>query len=209
MSADDEREEAPLEGEEPRFLEGFFLISEVELMDPNFYRTVVLLVKHDEEGAFGLVVNRRSNVTLKEVLDGFEDEPAKDLPIHVGGPVQQEYLFALHSGLPDELHSEHATAPADGVVFEPVTESVVGYLKEHWSNLPELDRPKIHLYAGYSGWGAGQLENELKAGAWVVLPASSDIVFYPDPAEGWRQALSRKGAFYKIVAETGFKPSMN
>ncbi len=195
--------------DEPQFLEGYFLISEVELMDPNFYRTVVLLVKHDEEGAFGLVVNRRSNVTLEEVLEGFEEGPAKDLPIHVGGPVQQEYLFALHSGFPDQLESEHSSAPAEGVVFEPVTESVVDYLKTAWPILPEADRPKIHLYAGYSGWGAGQLENELTAGAWVVLPASSDIVFYPDPAEGWRQALSRKGAFYKIVAETGFKPSMN
>lgn len=195
--------------DEPKYLEGYFLISEVELMDPNFYRTVVLLVKHDGEGAFGLVVNRRSNVTLQEVLEGFEDGPAKDLPIHVGGPVQQEYLFALHSGFPDQLESEHSSAPAEGVVFEPVTESVVDYLKTTWSMIPEADRPRIHLFAGYSGWGAGQLENELQAGAWVVLPASSDIVFYPDPSEGWRQALSRKGAFYKIVAETGFKPSMN
>lgn len=194
---------------EPRFLEGYFLISEVELLDPNFYRSVVLLVKHDEEGAFGLVVNRRSNVTLQDVLEGFEEGPAKDLPIHVGGPVQQEYLFALHGGFPDQFQSEHASAPAEGVVFEPVTETVIDFLKTQWAGLTESARPKIHLFAGYSGWGAGQLENELKSGAWVVLPASSDIVFYPDPSEGWRQALGRKGAFYKIVAETGFKPSMN
>lgn len=209
MSENDNKGFGQSNSEEPRFLEGYFLISEVELLDPNFYRSVVLLVKHDEEGAFGLVVNRRSNVTLEEVLEGFEEGPAKDLPIHVGGPVQQEYLFALHSGFPDQLQSEHASAPAEGVVFEPVTESVVDYLKNDWAALPDGQRPKIHLFAGYSGWGAGQLENELKSGAWVVLPASSDIVFYPDPSEGWRQALSRKGAFYKIVAETGFKPSMN
>lgn len=209
MSDHDEKNSSSSDSEEPRYLEGYFLISEVELMDPNFYRSVVLLVKHDDDGAFGLVVNRRSNVTLKEVLEGFEEGPAKDLPIHVGGPVQQEYLFALHSGFPDQLQSEHASAPADGVVFEPVTESVVDFLKHQWPNLPESERPRIHLFAGYSGWGGGQLENELKAGAWVVLRATSDIVFYPDPAEGWRQALSRKGAFYKIVAETGFKPSMN
>lgn len=193
----------------PKSLEGYFLISEVELMDPNFYRTVVLLVKHDEEGAFGLVVNRRSNVTLGELVDGFETSEARELPIHVGGPVQQEFLFALHSGFPDQLQSEHASTPTDGVVFEPVTESVVEYLKNEWVTLPKETRPKIHLFAGYSGWGAGQLEGELKESAWVILPASSDIVFYPNPAEGWRQALSRKGAFYKIVAETGFKPSMN
>jgi putative transcriptional regulator len=193
----------------PRFLTGYFLISEVELMDPNFYRSVVLLVKHDDEGAFGLVVNRRSNVTLGELVDGFDESEAKTIPIHVGGPVQQEFLFALHDGLPDQLTSDHASTPADGVVFEPVTESVIDYLREEWALLPPEARPKIHLFAGYSGWGAGQLEGELKASAWVLLQASSDIVFYPNPAEGWRQALSRKGPFYKIVAETGFKPSMN
>ncbi|HUZ17768.1 MAG TPA: YqgE/AlgH family protein [Spirochaetia bacterium] len=195
--------------EAPRFLEGYFLISEVELMDPNFYRTVVLLVKHDEEGAFGLVVNRRSNVTLGELVEGFEDSEARSLPIHVGGPVQQEFMFTLHSGLPDQLRSEHASTPSPGVVFEPVTESVVEYLRDEWITLPANERPKIHLFAGYSGWGAGQLEGELEAKAWVIMPATSDLVFYPNPAEGWRQALGRKGAFYKIVAETGFKPSMN
>lgn len=195
--------------ESPQFLRGHFLISEVELMDPNFFRTVVLLVSHDEEGAFGLVVNRKSEVTLKDLVEGVDDGAAGDLPIYVGGPVQQEYLFVIHSGLPESVSSGHESEAASGVIFEPATEPLISYLAEEWSALPAEDRPRLHLYAGYSGWGGGQLEHELEEEAWVVLKASGDIVFHPHPEQGWKDALSRKGPFYKIVAETGFKPSMN
>ncbi len=195
--------------ETPRYLGGHFLISEVELMDPNFFRTVVLLVSHDEEGAFGLVVNRKSEITLEDLMEGVSDTAAGDLPIFVGGPVQQEYLFVIHSGLPASVSSGHENEAAAGVIFEPATEPLITYLTEEWSELPVEDRPRLHLYAGYSGWGGGQLERELREEAWVVLKASGDIVFHPHPELGWKDALSRKGPFYKIVAETGFKPSMN
>ncbi len=193
----------------PESLEGYFIISEVELMDPNFFRTVVLIVTHNEDGAFGLVVTRRSEATLGDLVTGVEDTPAAGIPIYVGGPVQQEFLFVLHAGLPEGVTSEHASMPADGVVFEPVTEQFVTYLVTEWSVMEESDRPRVHLYAGYSGWGAGQLENEIEEGAWVHHKASADIVFHPNPAEGWRHALRKKGGLYQIVAETGFKPSMN
>jgi putative transcriptional regulator len=193
----------------PEFLGGYFLISEVELMDPNFFRTVVLLVSHDDEGAFGLVVNRKSDVALKDLVEGVEDTVAGDLPIFIGGPVQQEYLFVVHSGLPEAVSSGHESKAAEGVIFEPATERLIGYLNDEWSVLPDDDRPRIHLYAGYSGWGGGQLERELGEEAWLVLKASGDIVFHQNPEQGWKDALSRKGPFYRIVAETGFKPSMN
>ena len=195
--------------EQPRFLGGYFLISEVELVDPNFFRTVVLLVSHDDDGAFGLVVNRKSDVTLKDLIDGMDDSAAGELPIYIGGPVQQEYLFVVHSGLPEAAGSGHESEAAEGVIFEPATESLMNYLTTEWTDTPEPERPRLHLYAGYSGWGSGQLERELREQAWVVLQASGDIVFHDNPEEGWKDALSRKGPFYRIVAETGFKPSMN
>ncbi len=193
----------------PDSLEGHFLISETDLMDPNFFRTVVLITDHNENGAFGLVVNRKSTANLYDVLPGFTEDDAGAIPVYVGGPVQQEYLFVLHSGLPAGTQNEQAEHPAPGVVFEPATEPLVTYLQSEWPALPADDRPKLHLYAGYSGWGPGQLEEELRHGAWYVHKATADIVFHPDPEQGWRDALSRKGAIYRIIAETGYRPSIN
>lgn len=198
------------ESPEPMDLTGHFLMAETELQDPNFFRTVVLVVHHNEEGAFGLVVNRRSEVTIGEVLEGTEDTPVADMPVFVGGPVQQNYLFVLHSGLPTEFMSEHVIEPGEGIFFEPSFQHVADFLSSptYW-DLPEVSRPKIHVFAGYSGWGPGQLEEELEEEAWLVHPAQPDIVFHPNPEQGWKDAVSKKGSFYRIVAEMGFKPSNN
>ena len=75
--------------------------------------------------------------------------------------------------------------------------------------MPEDDRPIVRLYAGYSGWGPGQLEDEMKRSSWVILKASQKIVFDPDPAESWAQAFAGIGPLYQIILQTGFKPSMN
>lgn len=193
----------------PENLEGFFLISEVNLSDPHFQHTVVLMVNHDKDGALGLVVNRRLEVTLGDVIPDFKDTAPGKLPIYQGGPVQPQYLFTIHSGLPLELQSEHATSPLEHVTFEPGFQMLVDYLKGPWSELSAEQRPPVHLYAGYAGWSPGQLENELDNGAWIVRPAAAKHIFRADPEEGWREALGELGGLYKIVADTDFKPSMN
>ena len=192
-----------------RWLTGHFLISEVNLADPNFKRTVVLMVNHDADGAFGLVVNRRLDVTLGEVLPAFKDLSAGGLSLYQGGPVQPEYLFTVHSGLPRDLRGENTSSPVEHVTFEPDFGVLMEYLQGEWGELPESDRPPVHLYAGYAGWASNQLENELEQGAWVVRPAAAKHIFHPNPEEGWREALGELGGMYRIVAETGFKPSMN
>jgi putative transcriptional regulator len=195
---------------ERRELAGNFLMAETDLEDPNFFRTVVLIVHHNDEGAFGLVVNRRSEVTIGEVLEGIENTPMADMPVFVGGPVQQNYLFVLHSGLPVGFSSDHIIEPGPGIFFEPSFQHVADFVSSptYW-DLPEANRPSIHVFAGYSGWGPGQLEAELEESAWLVHPAQKDIVFHPHPEKGWRDAVSKKGSFYRIVAETGFRPSLN
>ena len=199
------------ESEEKRqeSLAGYFLISETELTDPNFYRTVVFMIEHNEEGAFGLVVNRLSAVHLGEVLEEAADSPVSEAAIYVGGPVEQQYLFTLHSGLPGAVSSEHAVEPAAGIHFEPFSHSILAYLTDEWADLSEEARPSIHIFAGYSGWAPGQLESELDRDAWFLHRATPDIVFRRDPEEGWKDALGKKGPFYQIVAETGYNPSMN
>ncbi len=209
MSKEDRSADNPSGRWFPENLAGYFLISSTDLNDPNFYRTVVLIVEHNSDGAFGLVVNRQSDVRLGTLLNELENSAAQDILVQIGGPLQQEYLFVLHAELPGYLTSEHATRPAEGVVFEPATEPLVEYLGSAWAGLPAVQRPPLRIYAGYSGWGPGQLETELQQDAWFVHPASAGIVFHPNPDAGWKDALGEKGAFYRIVADTGYMPSMN
>jgi putative transcriptional regulator len=195
--------------DEPRYLNGYFLVSDIDLRDPNFYRTVVLTVSHDDNGALGLVVNRPSPLSLGEMVEGLGKTPAAAIPVFVGGPVQQEILFCLHGELPGLAGDEDAMCPIDGVCFEPLTHEIVTYLEEEWSARDASSRGLVRLYAGYSGWGPGQLEDELKAGAWLVVKATPEITFHPEPAQGWADAFARKGPLSRIILQTGFKPSMN
>ncbi|WP_319475547.1 YqgE/AlgH family protein [Marispirochaeta aestuarii] len=190
-------------------LEGHFLISETELTDPNFIQTVVYLVEHNDNGALGFVVNRKSETALKDVIPEFTDSPAGELEVYLGGPVEQMFLFTLHSGLPGDKRSDAASSSLQGVILEPDFELIRRFLSEQWPDLNPEHRPEIRFYAGYAGWAPGQLENELRHGAWVVIPATPGIVFAPEPEESWRNALRKKGGIYWVVAETGFKPSMN
>jgi len=209
MSDKDRPPEDPSAGETREFLGGRFLVSEIALADPNFRQTVVLMISHDDKGAFGLVVNRPSPFTLGDVLDGLDDTPAHSIPVFIGGPVQQEILFLVHSPFPGHLSDEEAARPVPGVISEPATLPLIEYLKSDWGDIPSEDRPSVRVYAGYSGWGPGQLEGELKAEAWVVVNATRDMIFRADAAGAWEEAFAGKGPLYQIILQTGFKPSMN
>ncbi len=186
-------------------LAGNFLISETDLIDPNFFRTVVLITDHGEEGAFGLVVNRSAGVYMQDILPSFSGSSAGTIPVYVGGPVEQQYLFLLHDGLDGVDVPDPAVSPVPGVIFQPLTETIAEALNHHQN----LSKKNIHVFAGYSGWGPGQLEHEIEEDAWLTIPASPEIVFHPNPANGWKDAMSKKGDLYRIIAQTGFKPSMN
>jgi putative transcriptional regulator len=193
----------------PRDLGGSFLVSEINLKDPNFRRAVILMITHDENGAFGLVVNHPSAFTLGEIVEGLEETPAAALPVFIGGPVQQDVLFLLHEPIPGLPESPAAEQAVDGVISEPATQALVDYLVNDWSIRSEEERPMIRLFAGYSGWGPGQVEGELQAEAWIVVKATREIIFRPDAAGAWEEAFAGKGPLYRIILQTGFKPSMN
>lgn len=196
--------------EEFRSLKGYFLISETTMLDPNFKHTVVLLIEHNEEGAFGLIVNRKSQFKLIDLLPEFQNERGRQTSIFIGGPVQQEFLFAIHSPLLDKPISSTAMEVIPKVYFEPGFRNLENYFKdEYWNQLPLDDRPRIHLYVGYSGWGPGQLEREIREGSWILHPATEKIVFHPNPDEGWKDALRQKGGIYKIFADTNQDPFLN
>ena len=193
----------------PASLDGYFLVSETELVDPNFHRTVVLIVNHNEEGAFGLVLNRPAEASLGDLVEELAESDAGAATLFIGGPVEQHYLFTLHTGLPAEATSKYSSSPTEGIVFEPVFGSVEEYLQNEWPKHSPESRPSFNFYLGYAGWAPGQLENELEEGAWLVIPADSKIVFNDDPSDGWNAALIKKGGLYQIIAQTGFKPSLN
>ncbi|HMW61271.1 MAG TPA: YqgE/AlgH family protein, partial [Leptospiraceae bacterium] len=81
--------------------------------------------------------------------------------------------------------------------------------EENWNAIPADDRPRIHLYLGYSGWAPGQLEQEMDRGSWIIHPASAKIVFHENPEEGWANALRDKGGIYRVFADTNPDPGLN
>ena len=156
-------------------LQGSFLIASPHLGDGNFNRSVVLMVKHDEEGAFGLVLNRPTGNTVADVWKLVADDSSdRQDPIYLGGPVQGP-LMAVH-GL---------QAAAETEILEGV------YLSAHKDQLREVvaaEHARFRLFTGYSGWGAGQLEGELKAGGWLVGPATAELVFH-DKDDLWERVM--------------------
>jgi putative transcriptional regulator len=196
----------PVSPEEiPQYLRGYLLISETELRDPNFFRTVVYLLTHDANGAMGLVINRPSESRFANLAENMENSPFADYQVFIGGPVDQNYLFAMHSGFPGNIKSDGAIEASPGIVFEPD----FSVLTANYLSLDQNDDFELRFFAGYAGWAAGQLENELQRKDWVVLPASQELVFAEDSGRAWEQALSRKGGLYWLAAETGYKPSIN
>jgi len=160
-------------------LAGKLLIAIPYLHDINFYRTVVLLFQHSEDGASGVVLNRPSEVTVADVWSEVASTPShcQDL-VNIGGPVEGP-LIALHSSL---VWAE--TPVIDGV-----------YLSMGRENLNELvcqDVQSFKLFSGYSGWGPGQLESEIEQGGWLIHQADVDHVF--DSPEGlWKQVCAQVG----------------
>src|SRR3954469_9554489 len=144
--------------------QGQLLIATSPLQDPNFHRTVVLIVRDDENGTFGLVLNRPLETTVKEAIEGsMVGECAVDQPLHLGGPCE---------GLLTVLHSQAELGDAEvmpGVHFTQGRDMIERLL---------ADNPKPAKYfVGYSGWSAGQLDSEMESGAWILTPAEKTLVF--------------------------------
>ncbi len=177
-------------------LGGSLLIAGPALFDPNFRRTVILIGHHDDDGAVGVVLNR---ITEHEVADA-APPLAKLVPpgerLFVGGPVQPEAAVVLA----DFEQPERAEVLAFGSV---------GFLPQETDaeSLGPLRRARV--FAGYAGWGAGQLEAELEEGSWIVVPATTADVFTDDPERLWSAAVRRKGPEYELMATMPLDPSMN
>ncbi len=178
----------------PTSLSGQLLIASPSMAD-FFRRSVVLVVEHNDEGAFGLVLNRPSETTVGEAVPELAELIGPEHVLHVGGPVQPGAVTAV---------GEHAD-PGD---------STQARSWERWgwstSTSPPKGRPelsRVRVFAGYAGWGPGQLDDELEADAWIVEDAHPDDPF----SEGdlWAEVLSRKGGEFVLLARMPADPSVN
>lgn len=176
-------------------LQGKLLVSSPSLNDPNFRKTVVLIAHHDEEGAMGLVLSRPSDVQATEVVPALEGTPGAEGLVFVGGPVQPEAYMVLAEF--DDV--EQAAAPIMGDLgFMPAD-----------AEPDDLEIRRLRLFAGYSGWGSGQLEAELDEEAWIVVDAQLDDAFVDDPDKLWRTVLRRKGSAFSVMENMPFDPDLN
>jgi putative transcriptional regulator len=172
--------------EEERFLTGQLLVATPEMPDPRFAETVLYMIKHDEHGAVGLVVNRPvAKGPIADVLKslGVETEGAGgEITLHYGGPVEPGKGFILHS---DDYVLDSTTKIKDGIAV---------------TTDPELLRalslgkgPRRTLLAlGYAGWAPGQLEAEIKANGWFSIPADAELIFGADAEKKWERAMERR-----------------
>jgi putative transcriptional regulator len=146
-------------------LRGQLLVATPQLPDENFYRTVVLLVEHTEDGAFGVVLNRHADRSVadlwREVSEAVCDDPR---PVHLGGPV---------SGPLVAIHTNHELAE-----MEILPGIYLAAAKAHLDQLVGQNEHYYRVYLGHSGWGRGQLEGELQQGAWLTTPATRDYIFH-------------------------------
>jgi putative transcriptional regulator len=175
---------------------GQLLIAGPTLPDPNFQRTVVLMIEHSPEGALGLVLNRPSESRVGEVVSELEELLRADSPVFVGGPVQPGGLIVLARFPEPDLAALLSFAD-------------VGILR---AEVPLDDPPELlaaRAFAGHAGWGPGQLDDELERGDWILEPATVDDAFTEEPQKLWSAVLTRKGGSYALVARMPPDPSVN
>jgi putative transcriptional regulator len=180
-----------------RSLRGQLLVAGPGLHDPNFRRTVVLLGEHGEDGAMGLVLNRVSSVTVEDAVPPIADLVGDGQLVHVGGPVQPQAVVVLADFV--EPHRAGALV-LDTIGFLP------GDIDDE-ADLGELRKARV--FAGYAGWGPGQLEEELAEQSWVVLPARASDVFTETPEELWAEVLRRHGGGLAVLALLPEDPQVN
>ena len=177
-------------------LRGHLLIANASLWDPNFRRTVVLIAHHDDDGAVGVVLNSVSQATVAEAIPELGSLVASDDPLFIGGPVQPQAAVVMADF-------------EDPGVAEILALDSIGFLPPESGPDVELSIRRARVFAGYSGWGPGQLEAELAEEAWIVEPALPDDVFAPDPSRLWEDVLRRKGHAFDLLRLMPADPSAN
>jgi putative transcriptional regulator len=168
------------------FTAGQLLVATPEMKDPRFAEAVIYMVKHDAGGAFGLVINRpMAKGPFEDLLKGFgaESEGAQgEVLIHYGGPVSMQQGFVLHS---DDIMIENSIKVANGIAMTAGVKVIEAMARGKGPS-------QSLVMFGYAGWAPGQLEMELKADSWFVIPGDKSLVFGKDADKKWREAMDKR-----------------
>ena len=161
---------------------GKLLVASRDLADPNFAKSVILLVHCDDQGVVGLILNRRTDVALSRILEGFQGAKDRSDLAYLGGPVEVPAVLALLNSPAKVEGAEHIF----GGVYLVSTKTV---LEETLAARPD---PKVfHVYLGYAGWTKDQLRKEVELGAWFIFPGDTGAVFNSDPGSLWSQMIAK------------------
>jgi len=173
------------------------LIAMPQVLDPFFHKSVVLLIHQDEDGSFGLILNRKTALTLNEVLEGLEISWGGDAEAQAffGGPVQPQIGTVLFPTTGADAADGGDGGPLAGL--DATAECAPGIaLTHHVSDLGKLAHHPpagLRLFLGYAGWGAGQLVQEILRDDWLIAPVHEHLVFADEPDEVWEAALASVG----------------
>ncbi|HWJ81403.1 MAG TPA: YqgE/AlgH family protein [Nocardioides sp.] len=186
---------------------GMLLLAAPTLLDPNFVDSVILLLDVNDQGALGVVLNRPSALPVAEVLGEWGDVVEEPEVLFQGGPVSTDGALAVALATP---------GGQDAVGFQAVVDRA--FTGERWLGLLDLDTPaelvvgtvdRLRIFAGYAGWGAGQLQDEIEEGAWYVVPALPEDVFRSDTQDLWRDVMRRQPGDLAFHSTRPTDPEMN
>ena len=177
---------------------GTLLISDPFLKDPNFLRTVVLICDHGEEGSFGFVLNKRQEHILGDLV---EDLYGNEFPVYYGGPVQTNTLHFVHQ-CPELITG--GIEITNGIYWGGDFAEVFNLLLNK-----EIDANQIRFFVGYSGWGIGQLKDEIDDKSWILSEVSKRILFHTKPENIWKNALQELDGEYRLMVNYPLDPQYN
>jgi putative transcriptional regulator len=181
-----------------QILQGQILVARPLLNDGDFKRTVVLLAEHTEQGSLGFVLNKPMHLNLKDVLPGMDN---LKIPVYYGGPIAQNQLFYVHTAGKEISNSIHIQ---NNYYWSGSFLEITDKLKSG-----ELSPGQIRFFIGYSGWGAGQLAEELEEKVWGLLDSHTTEFLNKHPDDIWPEQVARLGKNYKVFADIAQDPSLN
>ena len=193
--------EFPEDFKNKNYEKGSLLIANPVLPDPNFSRTVILLCDHDEQGSFGLVINRSTQLKAPDLFLNINILKSYNEKIYLGGPVSQSMVFFL-------CRSPSAAGKLDEVCSGVYLGSNLETLELLYAGLenPEQD---IRFYLGYSGWSGGQLAEEMEQNSWLVQKANEQFIFLDSESLIWPKAVNSLGEKYQYLTKAPVNPQWN